>query len=62
MKISSKQELQQIAFNHSTDISFKYFMNFYKKCIAKPCFFLIVDATQIILYFSERDFQKKNKN
>ena len=61
MKISSKQELQQIAFNHSTDISFKYFMNFYKKCTTKPCFFLIVDATQIILYFSERDFQKKQK-
>ena len=62
MKISSKQELQQIAFNHSTDINLKYFMNFYKKCTAKPCFSLVIDATQIILYVSERIFQKKNKN
>ena len=36
MKIPNKQELQQIAFNHSSDIEFKDFMNFQKKCIAKP--------------------------
>ena len=28
MKIPNKQELQQIAFNHSSDIEFKDFMNF----------------------------------
>ena len=31
MKMSNKQELQQIAFNHSSDIDFKDFMNLYKK-------------------------------
>ena len=27
MKISNKLELQQIAFNHSSDVDFKNFMN-----------------------------------
>ena len=45
MKISNKQELQQITFNHSSDIDFKDFMNLYNKCNAKPCSFLIIDAT-----------------
>ena len=36
MKIPNKKELQQIAFNHSSDINFKDFMNLYKKCTAKP--------------------------
>ena len=45
MKIPSKQELQQIAFNHSSDIDFKDFMNIYKKCTAKPYSFLVADAT-----------------
>ena len=39
MKIPIKRELQQIAFNHSSDIDFKDFINFYKKCTAKPTFF-----------------------
>ena len=41
----NKQELQQIAFNHSSDIDFKDFMNLYKKCTAKPYSFLVTDAT-----------------
>ena len=36
MKIPNKRELQQIAFNHSSDIDFQDFMNLYKKCIEKP--------------------------
>ena len=44
MKIPNKRELQQIAFNHSSDIDFKDLMNLYKKCTAKPNSFLI-DAT-----------------
>ena len=36
MKILSKRELQQIAFNHSPDIDFHDFMNLYKKCSEKP--------------------------
>ena len=45
MKISNKRELQQIAFNHSSDIDFRDFMNLYKKCIAKPYSFLVIDTT-----------------
>ena len=45
MKISNKQELQQIAFNNSSDIDFKDFMNLYKKCTKKPYSFLVIDAT-----------------
>ena len=30
-KIPNKRELQQTAFNHSSDIDFKGFMNLYKK-------------------------------
>ena len=36
MKIPNKRELQKIAFNHSSDIDFKDFMNLYKKSTAKP--------------------------
>ena len=32
MKILNKRELQQITFNHSSDIDFQDFMNLYKKC------------------------------
>ena len=45
MKIPNKQELQKITSNNSSDIDFKDFMNLYKKCIAKPCSFLVADAT-----------------
>ena len=59
MNIQNKQELQQIAFNNSSDI-----MNLYKKCAKKPYSFLVIDAT----FISEnplrlgRIFQKTNKN
>ena len=45
MKIQNKQELQQIAFNHSSDIDFQDFINLYKTCTAKPYYFLIVNTT-----------------
>ena len=45
MKIRNKCELQQIAFNHSSDIDFKDFKNFYKKCTAKSYSFLVIAAT-----------------
>ena len=41
MKIPNKQELQRIAFNHSSGIDF---MNSYKKCSAKLNYFLVIDA------------------
>ena len=45
MKILKKQELQQIAFNHSSNIDFKDFVNLYKKCAEKPYSFLVIYAT-----------------
>ena len=45
MKFSNKQELQQITFNNSSDIDFKDFVNFYKKCTEKPYSFSIIDTT-----------------
>ena len=45
MKILNKRELQQLAYNHSSDIDFKDFLNLYKKCTAKPYSFLVFDPT-----------------
>ena len=45
VKILSKRELQQIAFNHSSDIDFQDFMNLFKKCTVKPYSFLVIDTT-----------------
>ena len=44
VKITNKKELQQISFNHSSDIGFKDFMNL-RKCTAKPYCFLVIDTT-----------------
>ena len=45
MKVPKKWELQQIAFNHSSDINFQDFENLYRKCIAKPYSILDIDVT-----------------
>ena len=45
MEILKNPKLRQIAFNNSSDFDFKDVMNFYKKCTAKPCSFLFIDAT-----------------
>ena len=45
MKIPNKQELPQIAFNHSSDIDFRDYMNLCKKCITKPYYVLVINAT-----------------
>ena len=45
MKISNKRELQQIAFNHSSDTDFQDFMNLYKKRTPNPFSFLVIDTT-----------------
>ena len=45
IKTSNKQKLQDTAFNHSSDIDFRDFMNLYKKCTAKPYSFLVIDVT-----------------
>ena len=46
MKVK-KRELQQIAFNYSSDIDFQEFMNLYKKYAAKPYLILVIDSTLI---------------
>ena len=46
IKLPNKRELQQIAFNHSSDIYFEDFINLYTKCTAKPYSFLVIDATR----------------
>ena len=43
-KIPNKRELQHIAFNHSSDIDFKDFVNLYKN-YCKTIFFFSFDAT-----------------
>ena len=43
-KIPNKRELQQIAFNRSSDIDFQDFMNLYKNCAEKPYSFLVIDT------------------
>ena len=37
--------IQQIAFNQSSDIDFRDFMNLYKKWTAKPYSLLVIDVT-----------------
>ena len=44
MKISNKRELQQTAFNHSSDIEFIDFMNLYKNVLQNHSF-LVIDDT-----------------
>ena len=44
MKIPNKQELQQIAFNQSSDIDFEDFMNLSKKETGKPYYFSVNDT------------------
>ena len=44
MKIPSKGELKQTAFNHSSDIDFKDLMSLYWKKIAKAFSSLVIDT------------------
>ena len=45
VKIPDKRELKQIAYNHSSGIYLKDFLNLHKKCTAKPYSFLVIDTT-----------------
>ena len=58
IKIPSKQQLQPTAFNHSSDIDFKSFMNLYKKCTENHILFyvLMLLLHQKVLHNSERIF------
>ena len=58
IKIPNKPELQQIAFNHSSDISYEDLMDLYKKITAKPYSSLVIDAT--LASDNALRFRKKN--
>ena len=45
MKILNRRKLQQISFNHYSNINLQDFMNLYKKCTANPYSFLVIDTT-----------------
>ena len=45
MKILKKRELEQIGYNHSSEMDSKDFTNLYKKCTAKPYSVLVIDTT-----------------
>ena len=64
-KIPNKRELQQIAINHSSDISTKDFINIYRECTAEPYSFLVNDTTLASnnpLRFRKNLFNIYNKN
>ena len=64
-KILSKRELQQIAINHSSDISTEDFANIYRKCTAELYLFFVNDTTLAsgnTLRFRENLFGIYNKN
>ena len=64
-KISNKREFQQIAINHSSDISTKDFTNIYRECTAEPYSFLVNDTTLASnnpLRFRKNLFNIYNKN
>ena len=45
MKIPKKQEIEQIAIDHSSDINSKDFMELYRKCTTRKWSFLVIDTT-----------------
>ena len=64
LKIPSKRELLQTAYNDSSDIEFRDFMNLYKKCTVKLYSFLVTDVTLASDHPLRliRMFQKEYKN
>ena len=64
-KIPNRKELQQIAINHSSDISTKDFENIYRKCTAEPYLSFVNDTTLASdnpLRFRKNPFSIYNKN
>ena len=64
-KISNKRELEQIAINHSSDITTKDFINICRECTAEPFSFLVHDTTLVSnnpLRFRKNLFNIYNKN
>ena len=64
-KIPKNRELQQIAINHSSDISPKDFINIYRKYTVEPDSFFVNDTTLASynpLRFRKSPFNIYNKN
>ena len=63
MKIPNKRELQQIVFNHSSDINFKDFINIYKNVLLNHIFFwlMMLCLHQITLQDLEKIFSSYDK-
>ena len=61
MKTPKREELKQIAFNHSSDIDFEDFMNFQKNALQNNILFqgMILLLHQITLYVSDVIFSEK---
>ena len=65
MKMTSDQDLQQIAFIHPLDADLKDLINLYKICTAKPYSFSVIDATiasDNVLRFRKKLSEKKYKS
>ena len=45
MKIHSRRELQNVAFDHSADNDYKEFLKNYKNCSNEPYSFFTIDTT-----------------
>ena len=45
MRINNRNELQNIAINHSADIDYNDFVRIYRECTRKPYSFLTIDTT-----------------
>ena len=45
LKINSRRELQNLAFNHSVDIDYNDFIKIYRECTKEPFNFLTIDTT-----------------
>ena len=48
MKIANKRELQQIWFNHRSDVDFQDFINLCEECTEKPHSSLVIDTTLVL--------------
>ena len=44
MRINNRNELQNIAINHSADIDYKDFIKIYRECVKEPYYFLTIDT------------------
>ena len=61
INISNKRKLQQITFNHSSDIEFQDFLNLYKNVLQNHIFFSDWCYSNIRFFFTfQREYFRKN--